>query len=100
MKRSMLRMPSEHCQAGKGYLKRTEFVQAVPNWDKKRHLLNYFIALLSIPLNKKPLGLSPSSTDVPLTPTVLHSNLIVDNPNRTAPNWTARASHRDIVQWC
>ncbi len=33
----MLRMPSEHCQAGKGYLKRTVLVQAGSNWDAKRN---------------------------------------------------------------
>jgi hypothetical protein len=42
MKCSMLRTPSEDCQAGKGYLKRAVFVQAGQNPDKKRDPSNHF----------------------------------------------------------
>jgi hypothetical protein len=53
MKRSMLRMPSKDCQAGKGYLKRTVFVQAGPKWEKKRDLLSYLTVLFGDVIEKQ-----------------------------------------------
>jgi len=53
MKRSMLRMPSKDCQAGKGYPKRTVHVHASPKWEEIRDLLNHLPALLGDVIEKQ-----------------------------------------------
>jgi len=40
MKRYMLRMGSEDCQAGKGYRKTAHLVQVAPAWNAVRDLPN------------------------------------------------------------
>jgi hypothetical protein len=59
MKLSMLRMPSKDCQAGIGYLKRTEFVQARPKWDMKPDPSTPFISSLSHITEKQDFSITP-----------------------------------------
>jgi|ERR1700722_6553454 hypothetical protein len=104
MKRSMLRMPSKDCQAGKGQLKRTVVAPPALKGDKNRCFANTIFGNVAIRFKQNGLARSPSSTVVPLTSPSSDSTLQLDNPNRAAPETCRRVPTRGneegIVQRC